>query len=247
VSKFGCLWCAKQKVDEVQVVKAMIEANLRPLAPYPGSSIKWKSECLICKQIVYPRWDVVKRSGRGCSNCKGMNISDSKRYKQERVMPLMKIRKLEPLEPYPGTGTPWKCKCLQCGREVSPKHENLVQGQGGCKYCAESGLDYLAPACVYLIFHEEWKANKIGVAGLHTKRLALHKSRGWKIYQVLSVSNGEVAFEIEQKVLKWIRQTKKFPPYLKDIDGWSETIDADAISLQEVWKKVQEVALLSNN
>lgn len=243
VNKMGCLWCAKQKVDEKQAEKAMMAANLKPLTPYPGSSTKWKSRCLVCKKVVYPRWEIVRKSGRGCSGCKGGNISKAKRFKEDKVIPLMTIKKLKPLEPYPGTGRPWKCKCLQCGKEVFPKHENLVQGQGGCKYCAESGLDYLAPACVYLIFHENWGANKIGVAGLHTKRLAKHKSKGWKIYQLLTVSNGEVAFKIEQRVLKWIRQTKEFPPYLSKVDGWSETFDADGIPLDEVWDKVQKIAL----
>jgi recombinational DNA repair protein (RecF pathway) len=243
VNKLGCLWCARQKIDENQVVKAMRIAKLRPLEPYPGSSTKWKSKCLVCGKIIYPRWAVVKKSGRGCSNCKGKNISTAKRYSQESVMPLMRIRKLEPLEPYPGTGKPWKCKCLQCQREVFPKHENLVQGQGGCKYCAKSGLDYLAPACVYLIFHTEWKANKIGIAGLNTKRLDKHKSKGWETYKVLTVANGEAAFTIEQKVLKWIRRTKNLPPYLNKVDGWSETFSSEAMTLPEVWRKVQEIAL----
>ena len=244
ISKLGCLWCAKQKVDPKQVFNAMLKVNLQPLDPYPGSSSKWKSLCLICGETVFPRWSVIQKGGNGCKNCKGRNISRAKRFSEDQVLPFMTSKNLKPLEPYPGTGKPWKCECLQCGKTVTPKHENLVQGQGGCKYCAESGLDYLAPACVYLITHPEWNAHKIGISGLHTKRLALHKSRGWSVYQVLAVRNGELAFTIEQEILKWVRKIKNLPPYLKGVDGWSETFDADAITLPEVWDQVRKVALI---
>jgi hypothetical protein len=42
---------------------------------------------------------------------------------------------LEPLEPYPGSGRPWRCRCLRCGAEVTPRHGNIKQGWGGCRTC----------------------------------------------------------------------------------------------------------------
>jgi hypothetical protein len=42
---------------------------------------------------------------------------------------------LEPLEPYPGAGRQWRCRCLRCGAEVAPRYSNIQQGWGGCPAC----------------------------------------------------------------------------------------------------------------
>lgn len=44
---------------------------------------------------------------------------------------------LEPLEPYPGGGAPWRCLCRACGHEVSPAFGNVKKGTG-CRVCAEA-------------------------------------------------------------------------------------------------------------
>jgi hypothetical protein len=41
----------------------------------------------------------------------------------------------EPLEPYPGSGSPWKCTCLACGAETSPRYGDVRRGQGVCRLC----------------------------------------------------------------------------------------------------------------
>jgi recombinational DNA repair protein (RecF pathway) len=55
----------------------------------------------------------------------------------------MRAAGLEPLEPYPGTGVPWRCRHLACGREVTPRMSNIIKGQQGCVYC--SGRARIAP------------------------------------------------------------------------------------------------------
>jgi recombinational DNA repair protein (RecF pathway) len=47
---------------------------------------------------------------------------------------------LKPLEPYKTAHTNWKCKCLKCGKIVSPRY-STVKGGAGCAYCAGSKLD----------------------------------------------------------------------------------------------------------
>lgn len=50
---------------------------------------------------------------------------------------IMRDAGLEPLEPYPGSDKPWRCRHQACGREVSPRLGNIAAGrQGGCRYCA---------------------------------------------------------------------------------------------------------------
>lgn len=43
----------------------------------------------------------------------------------------------EPLEPYPGSGQPWRSRHLACGRIVSPRPAYLSAGRVGCTECAK--------------------------------------------------------------------------------------------------------------
>jgi hypothetical protein len=42
---------------------------------------------------------------------------------------------LDPLESYPGSHKPWKCRCRECGHECSPRLHSISQGQGACDWC----------------------------------------------------------------------------------------------------------------
>ncbi len=43
-----------------------------------------------------------------------------------------------PLESYPGSNKPWKCKCALCGAIVHPRYYTVVKGgNGGCNFCAK--------------------------------------------------------------------------------------------------------------
>src|SRR6185437_1837424 len=44
---------------------------------------------------------------------------------------------VEPLEAYPGSMAKWRCRCMRCGREVTPLFMNVRRGMSsGCKYCS---------------------------------------------------------------------------------------------------------------
>lgn len=50
----------------------------------------------------------------------------------------MVARGVKPIEPYPGANRPWRCKCLTCGSEVTPRYTTVVTGgRGGCNPCAK--------------------------------------------------------------------------------------------------------------
>jgi predicted GIY-YIG superfamily endonuclease len=39
----------------------------------------------------------------------------------------------QPLDPFPGTQKPWRCRCLTCGEESSPRYDDVVnKGTGAC-------------------------------------------------------------------------------------------------------------------
>ena len=72
-----CVYCSKRKVDETNIVNLMLIAGLETLEPYSGNKIRWKSKCLKCLQIVYPRWNDVQKGHSGCNYCapKGINLN----------------------------------------------------------------------------------------------------------------------------------------------------------------------------
>jgi hypothetical protein len=50
----------------------------------------------------------------------------------------MRARGVSPIEPYPGSNNPWKCKCNVCGSVVTPRYQTVVNaGKGGCNVCAK--------------------------------------------------------------------------------------------------------------
>jgi recombinational DNA repair protein (RecF pathway) len=131
----GCGVCAGKIVTEELAIKVMKKAKLKPLVPYPGSKTNWKCECLKCGKIVYPNYGDVNQGDGGCKYCGGHFVEP------EDAVQLMRLNNLEPLEPYQNTMKPWKCKCLKCGKLVTPRHASLQKGSGGCKYCAKKFVD----------------------------------------------------------------------------------------------------------
>jgi len=117
-----------RRLSDLQARKVMLKAGLTPLVPYPGAGKPWKSKCSKCKQIVSPHYGSIA-SGTGCGVCAGKVVTE------ELAVKVMTKAKLEPLVPYPGSKTNWKCKCLKCGKVVYPNYGDVNQGDGGCKYC----------------------------------------------------------------------------------------------------------------
>jgi hypothetical protein len=53
------------------------------------------------------------------------------------VADMVRLGNAEPLVPYPGGARkPWRCRCLSCGKIIYPNRNNVMSGQGACKYCA---------------------------------------------------------------------------------------------------------------
>ncbi len=59
-----------------------------------------------------------------------------KRLEPEAAAAVMRAAGVEPIEPYRNSQSPWRCRCLSCGREVAPRYTDVVRGYGGCKWCA---------------------------------------------------------------------------------------------------------------
>ncbi len=133
----GCKHCARKKVvdllrlKEQDAIDLMLQNNLKPLEKYQDSKYPWKCRCLKCGKIVKPTYSSIQQKKGGCTYCAGNKVDpkQAERY--------MKKAGLQPLEPYLNNKAKWKCKCLKCGRIVSPTYGGVRSGQGGCVTCGK--------------------------------------------------------------------------------------------------------------
>ena len=129
----GCIYCAGQFVDPKEAENLFLNAKIKPLVPYPGSHKPWKSLCTVCKHEIAPHYQSIKRGG-GCEWCQGLKVDPKERAD------IMRLASLEPLEPYPGALSPWRCKCTNCQREVNPWFHSILRG-GVCGFCNGTIVD----------------------------------------------------------------------------------------------------------
>ena len=47
----------------------------------------------------------------------------------------MRAAGFEPLEPYPGSNQPWRCRCTRCGKESTPRYGHVSSRGSRCRYC----------------------------------------------------------------------------------------------------------------
>lgn len=232
----GCRRCGRAKVAAKQLVPiekvdAVFEAcGLRPLTPYEGTNTPRQAECQTCGRTVAVRYNELRTGKRkGCRYCSYSAMGDAKRLSEEVADRVFLDAGVEPLEPYVGSTTPRLCRCMTCGREVSPSHNSLQNGQGGCKYCATVGLDRTAPGIIYLLRHESFQVLKIGVTteAARRDRLDDHERHGWEVIHTWATDNGGDAETVETAVLRWWRFDLGAPEALQQDDmpqaGHTET------------------------
>lgn len=234
----GCRFCSKVAVVPEEAVEIMRAHDFEPLKPYPGSLKSWPCKCLKCGKKSSPLFAMVKSQGTRCRYCQRIAVDpkDAERTMREGGF--------VPLIPYPGADKPWLCRCKKCKKEVSPT-VGTVRAGGGCRFCATKGIDLNAPALVYVITHERLNAHKIGIGAPSGYRLKQHQRQGWEVFKTLLLDTGDEAFEIERRVLEWLRNDLGLPPAVPRESmpqrGETETVSADDINLPDLWAKVVSV------
>ncbi|MGI5292748.1 hypothetical protein ACQEVF_56885 [Nonomuraea polychroma] len=138
----GCRACAdrelaeKFRLDEAELMKSVLAANIEPLEPYQNNSTAWKCRCL---DVDCPRkgkpikvlMKVVRAGGMACRYCSRREI-----HPDDAVEMMVEKGRVRPKEPYPGSDTPWLGECLRCHEEVKPRLQDVRNGQGACISCA---------------------------------------------------------------------------------------------------------------
>ena len=141
--KGPCRWCgrlkqaAAKRIDPKLVEAALRVAGAEPVEPYPGRiDHPWRCQCTRCNRSIAPRPGVVMARGSDpCPYCSRVRMDP------EEAVETMREAGVEPLDVYPGARHPWRCRCLRCGREVTPWFSSVRDGQGGCGFCVKNKLD----------------------------------------------------------------------------------------------------------
>lgn len=241
----GCRTCgivvraAKQRGSEAAAVADLQAAGFDPLEDFPGVMNPWRCRCRSCGKALSKMLNAVRNGSAGCKWCLRLIVDPG------AALEVMRAADLEPLTPYPGSDSPWSCRCLRCLRTVSPRYGSVSSGQGGCRWCAKNGFKASEEAVVYLIENRDLGAVKVGVADTKGTRLKRHGQRGWQALAVVQVP-GERAVVIEKDILSWWRTDLRLPPYLSKTEmpqfGWTETVDADAIDIPTTIARIRVLA-----
>jgi hypothetical protein len=117
-----CRWCAHaaggkaRRTDSAKAAAVMRVAGLEPLVEYPGARTPWPCRCILCGKESSPQFTNVLTKGSGCRYCAGKAVD------AEDAVETMKAAGFEPLEDYPGSDQPWRCRCERCGRQSLPRY-----------------------------------------------------------------------------------------------------------------------------
>ncbi len=130
-----------KKIDPIVAEKVMLKAGLKPLEPYKKSSAKWKCLHIECGEIVYPRYDGIKQGQTGCRPCGYKNQFQPYKITADVATALMIKNGFKPQEPFKSYQSPWKCKCLKCGKIVYTTYGNQKQKKRKCVFCVGKRLD----------------------------------------------------------------------------------------------------------
>ena len=128
-----CGYCAGNLVDPKDAVSLMKKSGFKTLVPYPGGNNPWKSQCLKCKKITYPRYSTTVK-GIGCKFCSNRAVDP------KDAVAAMKKRGFKTLEPFPGAIVLWKVQCLTCKKKFETYFHSLKTTKG-CKFCGGRALD----------------------------------------------------------------------------------------------------------
>ena len=92
------------------------------------------------------------------------------------------------------------------------------------------------PTILYIIYHPEYKAVKIGIGDIAGKRFKAHKSKGWKLVAYWYFKNRREAKRTESTVLDILRD--KYGYYLDKTNmpygGYTETFKASKITKRKL-------------
>jgi hypothetical protein len=134
---------------------------------------------------------------------------------------------------------------VRCAGTKCPRDSKRFGTAADVGTAPDHGIDYTAPAVVYLLHHRSFGAYKVGIANQTSGRTQSFASAGWETFRTYPLDTGDMAYKVEQAVLAPYRAAS-LCPYLTAAEmrsgGFTETIDTDAVSLLDLWAEVVAAA-----
>ncbi len=230
----GCPECGSETRRKGRLLDSQIwieraeNAHLEWIELPENNQIKKPIACKVCNY----EWMVIPgtiASGAGCPVCSGVLVSSETWHQRAQAAGI------EWLEVPTSARRPTKARCIKCGLIWSPNPDGVSKGSG-CPDCAETGYKIGQPGLFYLIERTSGKgrpARKIGITNTSSSsiRLALWKRQGFVVKVKLTHDNGQLILQLEQNLLKWLRNDLGLSPYLDKEEmpkgGETETFSPD--------------------
>jgi Probable Zinc-ribbon domain len=178
-----------------------------------GQNIKRKWKCKLghnWKALDYPR-----TKGVGCPVCSGQQLlagfNDMATTHPELAVEAVGWN---PTKYMAGTGTKLKWRCPS-GHEYFCSGANRLAGTG-CPTCAKFGYDPSSPGWLYLLEHDEWGMQQIGITNVPETRMHQHERIGWQKLDIRGPMDGSLCRDWESSILKLLEKK------LEGIDRMSE-------------------------
>ena len=138
-------------------------------------------------------------------------------------------------------------QCEKCLFMLSPVVEKVLAGNS-CKECGRYRFDPNELSYLYLLTHPTLKLHQVGIGTIGKDKGRLEKllKEGWIAFGIWH-GDQRTTFLYEKKVFAQIKKIvsgKDSPgadPMGKWVDTWSESISADAISVQEIAKIITKI------
>lgn len=144
----GCRPCAlakagvRRRTSEFTALETMRTiGKVEPLEPYQNQNARWKSRCLTCGSIVYPRLgSITGRKGLGCEDCANKLRGIGKRVPQAKAFALFIQNDLIPLPDQNYVDAESRIVCIHsCGKKVTTSYRlvrvNISKKMGSCRAC----------------------------------------------------------------------------------------------------------------
>ena len=178
---------------------------------YPGAKVGWDATHDACGETSDPTLQNLgvtwTKPAGGCRHCSYILVGLKKREDSQFVYEFLAEAGFQPLEDFVTSFTPIKCKCLKCGHTGPFVFVDIKRGHG-CRYC-NGGPYSMEPTLLYLMKNSKRKALKVGIAMVGKqaeKRFGDHGKCGFILVSTWGCETGEVAYGLEQEVLRHWRE-----------------------------------------
>jgi hypothetical protein len=119
---------SRKTMTEKQARAYLESRSLSLVGPYVSKTKDVLIACNVCKVELTKSVKHIVEASMDCKNCASLEYS-------KKASSVMRQAGVEPLVPYPGSPNQWLCKCMTCGKEITPSYANVSKGQGACSFC----------------------------------------------------------------------------------------------------------------